>query len=304
LAYSPFILINVWPSSSTGEGNWSPINFEIKLSDLGSKLHPTKVSRIILLLVLSSPLLIDKLNVPLAVLTPLISYLKLSLEPETSDPSLYCSPSSVALMELLSIVPSPIVFKVNALVPVPSVPPDNVNTSVLIEPPEPVSIVIELPAVPADEAEIPKNVVPSKTVIPAPKLFAVPILATNLSIAVAADEPVPTKKIGELSAGNSSGSEAINLNSVLPTVTCNSSPSSSKKLFVNVNSPVAKPAVAPWLAFILLLVAESQASPEPETTLVTNKLLPPFEKYFWAAIEVKYSIFVEAETKVVPNLFL
>ena len=145
-------------------------------------------------------------------LTPLISYLKLSLEPETSDPSSYCSPSSVALRELLSIVPSPIVFKVNALVPVPSVPPDNVNTSgPVILPPEPVSIVIELPAVPADEAEIPKNVVPSLTVIPAPKVFAVPILDTNSSIAVAAFEPVLTKKIGELSAGNPNGSEAINL---------------------------------------------------------------------------------------------
>ena len=53
-----------------------------------------------------------------------------------------------------------------------------------------------------------------------------------------------------------------------------------------------------------LLVAESQESPEPETTRVTNRLLPPLAKYFWAAIEVKNSKLEDPDIKVVPNLFL
>ena len=97
---------------------------EIKLSDLGSKLHPIKDSNIILLLVLSSPLLIDKLKVPLALLIPLISHLKLSIDPDFKDPSENCAPASAAPVVPLNTIPSPIVANVNTFSPAEeSVPP-------------------------------------------------------------------------------------------------------------------------------------------------------------------------------------
>ena len=91
---------------------------------------------------LSSPLLIDKLNVPAVVLSPVISYLKLSREPDFRDPSENCKPPSVAPVELFKTIPSASVFSVNAVVPDPSVPPLNAaaTTSSVIAP-EPVSIV-------------------------------------------------------------------------------------------------------------------------------------------------------------------
>ena len=175
---------------------------------------------------------------------PDTSYLKLSAEPDFNEPSPNCSPLSVALVELFNTSPLPKVSKVKALVPAPSVPPLRVNTSPN-EPPDPVSIVIKLPAVPAMDADIPNLVLLSLTVMPAPNEFAVPILATNLSTEDAASDPVATKKIGELSAGIANGSAAINLNSVPPTVICNSSPSSVKKVLVISKSALANPEVAP-----------------------------------------------------------
>ena len=136
MGYSPSTLIKVWPSSSVVVVVWSPITLEIKLSDLGSKLHPTKVSKIILLLVLSSPLLIVKLNVPAVLFTPLISHLKLSAEPDFKDPSENSTPASEAPVVPLNTTPSPIVAKVNTFspsevllppsvfVPKPNKPPD------------------------------------------------------------------------------------------------------------------------------------------------------------------------------------
>ena len=66
-----------------------------------------------MLFVLSSPLLISRLNVPAVVLRPDISHLRLSLEPETNDPSEYSVPGSVDAVELLNLIPLPIVLRVN-----------------------------------------------------------------------------------------------------------------------------------------------------------------------------------------------
>ena len=119
-------------------------------------------------------------------LTPVTSYLKLSLEPDCNDPSLYCAPSSVVDVELLRIVPSPIVFRVNAFVPVPSVPPARVNTSENVDP-DPVSTVIELPAVPAIDAVNCNAVDVAVASTPTP---AVSITVTKLVIPAAVSEPV------------------------------------------------------------------------------------------------------------------
>ena len=68
-----------------------------------------KVSNTILFLILSSPLLTDSVNVPLALLTFEISHLKLSLEPSTNEPSLFCDISSMLEeVALLYISPFPI----------------------------------------------------------------------------------------------------------------------------------------------------------------------------------------------------
>ena len=87
-------MIKVCPSKTLCSANWSPTTLDIKLSDVGSKLHPTKVSSTFLLISLSSPLLIVKLKVPTFLLIPEISYLKLSIEPVAKDPSPKCSPGS------------------------------------------------------------------------------------------------------------------------------------------------------------------------------------------------------------------
>ena len=65
--------------------------------------------------------------------------------------------------------------------------------------------------------------------------------ATKLLIAVVVLEPEPTKNIGELFTGSAFGSAAINLYSVLPTVTCISSPDplDAKKLADISNEPLA-----------------------------------------------------------------
>ena len=152
---SPSTLINVWPSSVVVVWVWSPITLEIKLSDLGSKLHPINVSKTILLLVLSSPLLIVKLNVPAVLFTPLTSHLKLSIEPDFNEPSENCSPASEAPVVPLNTIPSPIVAKVNTFSPAEeSVPPIVVIPATPGLAPDPELKANPLPPVPADEPEI------------------------------------------------------------------------------------------------------------------------------------------------------
>ena len=113
-----------------------------------------------------------------------------------------------------------------------------------IVPPDPVSNVKPFPATPAFDA-VNCNVDPPSTALrPIPNAFAVPILATKLSTAVEASEPVGAKKIPAdvSSAGWSSAGppDAIILNSVpAGFVICNSSPSSVKNVAVNTSEPVA-----------------------------------------------------------------
>ena len=74
-----------------------------------------KVSSITLFLALSSPLRTVKVKVPVPFCTLEISYLKLSADPDLSDPSLFSDPASLAPVELLKIDPLPTVSKVNGL---------------------------------------------------------------------------------------------------------------------------------------------------------------------------------------------
>ena len=175
-------------------------------------------------------------------------------------------------------------FKVVAPPEVVCVPPSNVKVVTVIEAPEPVWTVIALPAVPAVEADKCNAVVPSTALTPIPKSSLAPIFATKLSIAVAADDPVLTKNIGELSAGIADASDAINLYSVPPTVICNSSPSSSKKLFPHVNDPVAGLTRVVVAEAATLAVATVGLSPVTLTIVAT----PPNCKYLSAVCEVKY----------------
>ena len=68
----------------------------------------------------------------------------------------------------------------------------------LIVPPDPVSIEILLPEVPAILAVNPIVLPASLALMPIFKLSPVPILLTILSTTVAWDEPVDTKNTGEL----------------------------------------------------------------------------------------------------------
>ena len=115
-----------------------------------------------MLFVLSSPLLIDILNVPESVLTPEISYLKLSSEPVFKDPSENSNPLSVAPVELFKIVPSAKVFNVNATAPVAeSVPPSVIAPKIPGLAPDPELKLNPLPPVPAAEPVIPILTFPS-----------------------------------------------------------------------------------------------------------------------------------------------
>ena len=64
-----------------------------------------KVSSTTFCFVLSSPLLINNENVPSALLTLATSHLKLSLEPDTNEPSEFSDPASVAPVELFNNAP-------------------------------------------------------------------------------------------------------------------------------------------------------------------------------------------------------
>ena len=66
---------------------WSPITLAMYPSLLGSKLKSLKDSNTVFDLLLSSPLLIDRENVPAPASTFEISHLKLSDEPDTNEPS-------------------------------------------------------------------------------------------------------------------------------------------------------------------------------------------------------------------------
>ena len=122
---------------------------------------------------MSLPLLIKRLNVPEAVFGETTSHLMLSLVPLVSvllvpvPPSESCS------------APSAKVSNVNAVpVPVVATPPDNVRTSLNVVP-EPVSTVIEFPAVPAAEDVNSIAVVASVASTP---ILAASTLDTKLSI--------------------------------------------------------------------------------------------------------------------------
>ena len=64
-----------------------------------------KVSNTTFCFVLSSPLLINNENVPSVLLTLAISHLKLSLEPDTNEPSEFSDPASPAPVELFNNAP-------------------------------------------------------------------------------------------------------------------------------------------------------------------------------------------------------
>ena len=64
-----------------------------------------KVSNTTFCFVLSSPLLINNENVPSLLLTFAISHLKLSLEPDTNEPSEFSDPASPAPVELFNNAP-------------------------------------------------------------------------------------------------------------------------------------------------------------------------------------------------------
>ena len=96
---------------------WSPITLAIYPSLLGSKLKSLKDSNTVFDLLLSSPLLIDRENVPAPESTFVISHLMLSLEPETNDPSLLSAPASPAPVELFNNAPLPIVWIVKGASP-------------------------------------------------------------------------------------------------------------------------------------------------------------------------------------------
>lgn len=64
-----------------------------------------KVSNTTFCFVLSSPLLINNENVPSALLTLAISHLKLSLDPDTNEPSEFSDPASPAPVELFKMLP-------------------------------------------------------------------------------------------------------------------------------------------------------------------------------------------------------
>ena len=107
------MLIIVVPSADM-DLVWVPITAAIQLGELGSKERSLNVSKITLALSLSSPLLTESEKVPELVFTLLISHLRLSLDPETKDPSLFSSGVSGAeAVALLYTAPLPKVPKVN-----------------------------------------------------------------------------------------------------------------------------------------------------------------------------------------------